>query len=91
MGHGGDVQGLVHVGELAARKPEADDLLGVVQSCAQDVGLFGAGTLVDLLEVGLFEQRVSPASIALADRLLPFPHEHVVEEVPFTLSPAEIS
>ena len=50
------------------------------------VGLFGAGTLVDVLEVGLFEQRVSPAAIAVADRLLPFPHEHVVEEVPFTLS-----
>jgi ferrous iron transport protein B len=50
------------------------------------VGLFGAGTLVDALEVGIFEQRVSPASIAVADRLLPFPHEHVTEEVPFTLS-----
>jgi ferrous iron transport protein B len=50
------------------------------------VGLFGAGTLVDVLEVGLFEQRVSPASISVADRLLPFPHEHIVEDVPFTLS-----
>lgn len=50
------------------------------------VGLFGAGTLVDALEVGIFEQRVSPASITVADRLLPFPHEHATEEVPFTLS-----
>ncbi len=50
------------------------------------VGLFGAGTLVDALEVGVFEQRVSPASIALADRVLPFPHEHLSEDVPFTLS-----
>jgi len=50
------------------------------------VGLFGAGTLVDVLEVGLFEQRMSPAAIAAADRVLPFPHEHVIEDVPFTLS-----
>jgi ferrous iron transport protein B len=50
------------------------------------VGLFGAGTLVDVLEVGLFEQRVSPAAISVADRLLPFPHEHIVEDVPFSLS-----
>ncbi len=40
------------------------------------VGLFGAGTLVDLLEVGLFEQRLSPLAIRAADAVLPFPHEH---------------
>jgi ferrous iron transport protein B len=44
------------------------------------VGLFGAGTLVDLLEVGLFEQRVQPLAIGVADAVLPFPHEHLVAE-----------
>jgi ferrous iron transport protein B len=46
------------------------------------VGLFGAGTLVDLFEVGLFQQRVQPAAIRLADTLLPFPHQHRIEMVP---------
>jgi len=50
------------------------------------VGLFGAGTLVDALEVAGFEQRVSPAAIGLADRLLPFPHEHAEEVVPYAVS-----
>lgn len=45
------------------------------------VGLFGAGTLVDLLEVGGFQQRVSPAAIQVVDALLPFPHEHARELV----------
>ncbi|NNE46241.1 MAG: ferrous iron transporter B, partial [Rhodothermales bacterium] len=45
------------------------------------VGLFGAGTLVDLMEVGLFEQRVSPAAITAVDAVLPFPHEHVSENI----------
>ncbi|MDX1740196.1 MAG: ferrous iron transporter B, partial [Rhodothermales bacterium] len=45
------------------------------------VGLFGAGTLVDLLEVGVFEQRVSPVAIGAVDAILPFPHEHVKEVV----------
>lgn len=40
------------------------------------VGLFGAGTLVDLLEAGLFEQRVTPAAIQAVDAALPFPHVH---------------
>ncbi|HUF11145.1 MAG TPA: ferrous iron transporter B [Rhodothermales bacterium] len=40
------------------------------------VGLFGAGTLVDLLEVGLFEQRISPVAIHATDAMLPFPHDH---------------
>ena len=43
------------------------------------VGLFGAGTLVDLLEVGVFEQRLSPLAVRGVDAVLPFPHEHVVE------------
>ncbi|MFQ5350159.1 MAG: FeoB small GTPase domain-containing protein [Thermoanaerobaculia bacterium] len=50
------------------------------------VGLFGAGTLVDLLEVGVFEQRLSPAAIETADRLLPFPHAHEVGAVPGSLA-----
>ena len=50
------------------------------------VGLFGAGTLVDLLEVGVFEQRLSPAAIQLLDRALPFPHAHEVNVVPGTLA-----
>ncbi len=56
------------------------------------VGLFGAGTLVDALEVAGFEQRISPAAIRIADRVLPFPHRHAVETVPYAfalpLSPA---
>lgn len=43
------------------------------------VGLFGAGTLVDLMEVGLFQQRVSPAAIRVVDAILPFPHDHASE------------
>ncbi len=45
------------------------------------VGLFGAGTLVDLMEVGLFEQRLSPVAITVIDAALPFPHEHGVETI----------
>jgi ferrous iron transport protein B len=40
------------------------------------VGLFGAGTLVDLLEGAVFEQRVNPTAIRAVDALLPFPHAH---------------
>ncbi len=50
------------------------------------VGLFGAGTLVDALEVGVFEQRVSPAVIRAVDALLPFPHEHYVAPVELDLA-----
>ncbi len=45
------------------------------------VGLLGAGTLVDLLEVGLFEQRLSPLAIRAVDAVLPFPHSHAIEPV----------
>lgn len=45
------------------------------------VGLLGAGTLVDLLEVGVFEQRLSPLAIRAVDRVLPFPHTHEIEAV----------
>ena len=55
------------------------------------VGLFGAGTMVDLLEVSVFEMRVSPAAISTLDRLLPFPHEHkriaVTNEIGLPVSP----
>lgn len=50
------------------------------------VGLFGAGTMVDLLEVGIFEQRVSPVAIRAADTLLPFPHVHEIHTVPLAVA-----
>jgi len=45
------------------------------------VGLFGAGTLVELLEVGAFEQHLSPIAIEAVDAVLPFPHTHEVATV----------
>lgn len=59
-------------------------LLGVLMAVFWFVGLFGAGTLVDILEVGGFEQRLSPLAIRAADAVLPFPHAHDIE--PVTLS-----
>ena len=50
------------------------------------VGLFGAGTLVDLLETAVFQQRLSPAAIATLDKLLPFPHTHQTETIPASLA-----
>jgi ferrous iron transport protein B len=50
------------------------------------VGLFGAGTLVDALEVGVFEQRVSPAVIRAVDAVLPFPHAHAAAPVELELA-----
>jgi ferrous iron transport protein B len=49
------------------------------------VGLFGAGTLVDILEVTAFEQRVTPAAIQVADAILPFPHAHEITAVPHSI------
>ena len=43
------------------------------------VGLFGAGSMVDLLEVGVFQHRISPAAISVVDAVLPFPHTHETE------------
>ncbi|HSL83082.1 MAG TPA: nucleoside recognition domain-containing protein, partial [Thermoanaerobaculia bacterium] len=43
------------------------------------VGLLGAGTLVDLLETGVFGQHLNPLAIRAADAVLPFPHEHARE------------
>jgi len=50
------------------------------------VGLFGAGTLVDLLETGLFQQRLNPLAIHATDAVLPFPHAHQVEEIAGTVA-----
>ncbi|MBD3162674.1 MAG: ferrous iron transport protein B [Candidatus Eisenbacteria bacterium] len=49
------------------------------------VGLFGAGTMVDLLETGLFGQVLSPLAIEGVDAILPFPHTHAHEEVEVVL------
>ncbi len=45
----------------------------------QFVGVFGAGTLVDLTENRLFNGIVNPTMIRIFDRLLPFPHQHQME------------
>jgi ferrous iron transport protein B len=50
------------------------------------VGLFGAGTLVDLVEVGVFQQHVNPLAIRLVDAVFRFPHAH--EMVAFPVSVA---
>ncbi len=52
------------------------------------VGLFGAGTLVDVLEVGVFEQRLSPLAIRVVDAVLPFPHVHETGLISHALAPA---
>ena len=49
------------------------------------VGLLGAGSFVDLLEVGLFQQRLTPVAIRVVDAVTPFQHEHVVELVSQTV------
>ena len=49
------------------------------------VGLFGAGTMVDLFEIGGFEQHVTPAAIHLVDAILPFPHEHAIRTIADTV------
>lgn len=55
------------------------------------VGLFGAGTLVDAMEVPLFQQRLSPLAIRGVDAVFRFPHAHDVEliehGVAFPLTP----
>jgi ferrous iron transport protein B len=50
------------------------------------VGLFGAGTLVELLEVGVFQHRVSPAAVRVVDAVLPFPHQHETQTVPLSVA-----
>ncbi|HEY4590981.1 MAG TPA: nucleoside recognition domain-containing protein, partial [Thermoanaerobaculia bacterium] len=50
------------------------------------VGLFGAGTLVNLMETGVFKQRITPLAIRATDALLPFPHTHDTKSIAFTFS-----
>jgi ferrous iron transport protein B len=45
------------------------------------VGLLGAGTAVDVFEVGLFQQHLNPLAIRAVDVVLPFPHLHHTETV----------
>jgi ferrous iron transport protein B len=61
-------------------------LLAVLAAVFWFVGLFGAGTLVNLLEKGLFAQHLSPWAIAATDRLLPFPHVHDAQPVALQVS-----
>jgi ferrous iron transport protein B len=49
------------------------------------VGLLGAGTLVDLLENGVFGQWLSPAAIGVVDTVMPFPHHHLTGPVEATV------
>jgi ferrous iron transport protein B len=50
------------------------------------VGLLGAGTLVDFLETGLFQQRLNPLAIRAVDAMLPFPHQHSTDGLTFTFA-----
>ncbi len=50
------------------------------------VGLFGAGTLVNLMETGLFNERISPLAIRAADTVFPFPHTHASEDMEATIA-----
>ncbi|MDP6116457.1 MAG: ferrous iron transporter B [Planctomycetota bacterium] len=50
------------------------------------VGMFGAGTLVDAMETGLFQQRINPLLINVANSVLPFPHTNEVETVELAVS-----
>jgi ferrous iron transport protein B len=63
----------------------------VVMAVFWFVGLFGAGTLVDLLEAGVFEQRISPVAIRGVDAVMRFPHVHeaaaVSHEISLPLTP----
>jgi ferrous iron transport protein B len=51
-------------------------LLVVLYAMYQFVGVFGAGTLVDLLESKFFGEFVSPWAMRAADAVLRFPHQH---------------
>lgn len=55
-------------------------MLAVLWAMYQFVGVFGAGTMVDLLETKLFGNHLSPWAMSAADALLRFPHQHLVEE-----------
>jgi len=55
-------------------------LLGVLVFAYYFVGVFGAGTLVDLVENAFFNAWVNPAAIRFFDFIAPFPHTHIIEE-----------
>jgi ferrous iron transport protein B len=55
-------------------------LLVVLWAMYQFVGVFGAGTLVELLETGLFANHLGPWAMQAADAVLRFPHTHVVTD-----------
>ncbi len=54
-------------------------LLAVLWGMYMFVGVFGAGTLVDLLETRLFGGILSPWAIGAADAIFRFPHAHAVD------------
>ncbi len=56
-------------------------LAAVIGAVFWFVGLFGAGTLVDGLEVGVFQQRINPLAIRLSDGIFRFPHTHATEVI----------
>jgi len=56
-------------------------LAGVLATVFWFVGLLGAGTFVDLLEVGVFQQRVNPVAISATDAVFAFPHVHETENI----------
>ena len=55
-------------------------LLVVLWGMYQFVGVFGAGTLVDLLETKLFGNLLSPWAMRAADFVFPFPHTHALAQ-----------
>ena len=61
-------------------------LLVILATVFWFVGLLGAGTLVNLMETGLFKQRITPLAIRATDALLPFPHTHDTKLIAFTFS-----
>ena len=61
-------------------------LVGALAVVFWVVGLFGAGTLVDMLETAVFQQRLNPVAVRAIDAVLPFPHQHQTEMVEYTFS-----
>jgi len=55
-------------------------LLAVLFGMYQFVGVFGAGTLVELLETGIFANHLSPWAMQAMDAVLRFPHTHAVAD-----------
>jgi ferrous iron transport protein B len=44
------------------------------------VGKLGAGTLVDLMQTAVFEERLNPLAIRAMDTIAPFPHTHEIAD-----------